>query len=179
MSPSARSPNTRTLAEVEKALAALSEEANGEGQAFRSVSGGRHGFVAARSKTHEWGLARWGAELAERCGCRVKLMGFGTDEELAQGHLDADTWALDEAGLPMPFAGSAFDELPGALHVPKGWAARAAALGWSASAEPEDPAPDAQAALGARAEAFLRGLARSEGALPETLREALERALGG
>ena len=65
MSAQTLSPNTKTLAEVERALGALSEEANGEGGAFRSVSGGRHGFVAPRSKTHEWDLNRWGLKLAE------------------------------------------------------------------------------------------------------------------
>lgn len=176
MSDNARSPNTKRLAEVESALIALSEEANGEGAAYRRVVNGRHGFVAARSKTHEWDLTRWGVELAEHCGCRVKLLGFGTDEELAQGHLDADTWSIDPEGFPMPFEGSSFDELPGALFVPSGWSARAHELGWTDSSSASPPLSQPQDALGTGVEADLRGwIAR--GALPHTLHAALNRAL--
>jgi hypothetical protein len=126
--------NSKSLADIDVALRALSELAGAEGECYRNAHGGQHRFDVGRSKTHIDSLEDWGPKIAEAAGCRIKLVGISEDKTLVQGYLDADNWAIDEMGIAAPYADGTFDPLPGDEHRPS----------WMPKAPPR-PAPAAPA----------------------------------
>lgn len=110
--------NSKSLADIDQALRALSEAAGAGGESYRTAHGGRHRFDVGRSKTHPDPLEAWGPRIAEAAGCRVKVSGLSEDRTLVQGHLDADNWSLDPMGIAQPYADGSFEALPGSEHRP-------------------------------------------------------------